>query len=256
MAIDLDLDDDLQAIKALPGTDITWWAKVAAVCRRLFHSDSNGWGPAARQDSINQSAGLPVGALVDCAAATIPAGFTECDGRSLSTTAHPALFAAIGTMFGSDGPNTFKVPDMRRRQAIGRSPGSDVGAVSGGETTVMSVGNLPAHAHGLGSITAADAPNHGHESGGGYGENDDFTMGTNQTYTAAPSPELHQQRTVGNTPNANTNNASAAAVMSDASGAHTHAATEGTTEAAGMSENISVVSPSITMVKCIHHGVA
>lgn len=256
MAIDLDLDDDLQAIKGLSGTDTTWWAKVAAVCRRLFHSENNAWGPAATQSSINQSAGLPVGALVDYAATAIPDGFTECDGRSLAVADHPALFAAIGTRFGSDGPATFKVPDMRRRQAVGRSPGAGVGAATGAETTVMSVGNLPAHAHGLGSITAGDAPSHGHESSGGYGENANFSMGANQTYTAAPSPGLHRQIPVSGAVDVNTDGATAAAVMSDTSGAHTHAASEGTTATAGMSENISVVSPSITMVKCIHHGVA
>ena len=44
-------------------------------------------------------------------------------------------------------------------------------------------------------------------------------------------------------------------VHTQSAGAHTHG-TSGDTETAGASENISIVSPSITMVKCIFTGVA
>ena len=256
MAIDLGLDDDYETIKGLSGTDRTWAAKVAAFLRRLYHSDNNIFGPAAVLDAIDPNAGLPVGAIVDWPSASVPDGFVECDGRSLSTATHAALFAVIGKRFGSDGGDTFRVPDFRRRQGIGRSTSLPVGTQTGTETTVMAAANLPVHSHGLGTLAAADAGEHGHSSGGGYGDDADFRMGEGQVYTAAPSPALRRQVSVGAVAQNERGGAVAANELSSSSGAHTHAATEGETSAAGLSENISVVSPSITMVKLIYAGEA
>lgn len=254
MAIDLGLDDDLAAIKGLSGTDRTWAAKVTAFLRSLYHSNGNPFGPAAVLAAIDPNAGLPVGAIMDWPSTAVPAGFVECDGRSLSTTAHAALYAVIGKRFGSDSGGTFRVPDFRRRQGIGRSAALPVGTQTGTETTVMSPENLPVHGHGLGSLAAADAGEHGHGSGGGYGDGENFRMGESQTYTAAPSPVLRRQSSVGNPADAESDGAHASAELSASSGAHSHSATEGSTSAAGSSKNISVVSPSITMVKCIYGG--
>lgn len=260
MGIDLGLDDDHAAIKAVPGTDRTWAGKVASFLRNLYHSANNRFGPAAVLSTIDPNAGLPVGAVMDWISTDIPDGFVECDGRSLSTTTHAALYAVIGKRFGSDGGGTFRVPDFRRRQAVGRSSASPVGTRSGTETTVMSVANLPAHGHGLGSLSAAEAGEHGHGAGGGYGRvyegTGGFSMGENQTYTAAPSPSLSRQIIVGAVGNAESRGRHASIERSSSSGAHTHSATEGSTSAAGSSENISVVGPSITMVKCVYAGVA
>lgn len=256
MAVDLGLDTDLAAVKAVSGTDTTWQTKVTAICRKLFHSAANAFGPAATRTTIDADAGMPVGAVCDYISTAVPDNYLPCDGRSLSATAYAALFAVIGTRFGSDGAGTFKLPDFRRRQAVGRSSASPVGAETGAETTIMSVANLPEHGHAVGTLAAAEAGAHDHESAGGYGANSNFAMGVNQTYTAAASPELHNATSIGDTAGADTAGAHSASVASDSAGAHTHAATSGETETAGGSENISVVSPSITMVKCIFTGVA
>lgn len=42
-------------------------------------------------------------------------GTFPCDGRSLHRNVYPELFKAIGTTFGSDGKNTFNLPDCRGR---------------------------------------------------------------------------------------------------------------------------------------------
>ena len=41
-------------------------------------------------------------------------GFVPCDGRLLSASDYPDLYAAIGVRFGHGPAGTFKVPDMRR----------------------------------------------------------------------------------------------------------------------------------------------
>ena len=48
------------------------------------------------------------------ARASAPAGWLVCDGSLVSRAAYPALFAAIGVVFGAgDGVSTFKLPDLR-----------------------------------------------------------------------------------------------------------------------------------------------
>lgn len=42
----------------------------------------------------------------------VAGGWVPCDGRALSRTAYPALFSAIGTLFGGSG-ESFNVPDFR-----------------------------------------------------------------------------------------------------------------------------------------------
>lgn len=47
-------------------------------------------------------------------AASIPSGYSLCDGGAVSRTANPKLFAAIGTTYGAgDGSTTFNKPDLR-----------------------------------------------------------------------------------------------------------------------------------------------
>lgn len=45
---------------------------------------------------------------------TAPSGWLDADGSAVSRTTYDALFAAIGTTFGSgDGSTTFNLPDLR-----------------------------------------------------------------------------------------------------------------------------------------------
>lgn len=44
---------------------------------------------------------------------TPPEGWLECNGASLSRSVYEALFAAIGTTFGYNNSETFKIPDLR-----------------------------------------------------------------------------------------------------------------------------------------------
>ena len=258
MAVDFGADADIAAIKALSGTNTTWAAKVTSLWRNMVHSNNNGFGPNAILGAVNAGVGYPVGAIVDFHSSTVPSGFAVCDGRSLSRTTYATLFGVIGTRFGSDSGGTFKVPDFRRRQSVGRSSGSDVGSKSGSETTVMAAENLPEHSHAVGSVSVASAPTHGHQDAGVFGDGSNiYSVAEEAAFLIMPSPELINA----NTPNSVSVNKLGREYLSQdvhtqSAGAHTHGTGAGNTETAGSSENISVVSPSITMVKCIHHGVA
>ena len=72
------------------------------------------------------STGVPAGAIMDFAMSVVPAGWLECNGVNVSRTTYAALFAAIGTTWGSgDGSTTFTLPDARGRyRAMGGTDGT------------------------------------------------------------------------------------------------------------------------------------
>ena len=55
-----------------------------------------------------------VGVIISYPKDTLPTGFLACDGSAVSRTTYAALFAVVGTTYGTgDGSNTFNVPDLR-----------------------------------------------------------------------------------------------------------------------------------------------
>jgi microcystin-dependent protein len=57
---------------------------------------------------------IPSGAVMHFAMNTAPTGWLAANGTAVSRTTYAALFAAIGTVFGSgDGSTTFNLPDLR-----------------------------------------------------------------------------------------------------------------------------------------------
>ena len=81
--------------------------------------------PAALNDLA--SAFLPPGVIMPYAGpvANVPNGWLPCDGRAVSSTQYPALFANIGTTWGMEenitenGVTYFKLPDFRNRTLWG-----------------------------------------------------------------------------------------------------------------------------------------
>ncbi len=81
--------------------------------------------------SVNHSL---VGMVAHFPTTTAPSGWLRANGASVSRTVYAALFNRIGTLFGSDSPSTFKLPDLRaefirgwddgRGQDVGRALGS------------------------------------------------------------------------------------------------------------------------------------
>lgn len=70
----------------------------------------------------------PVGMVVPYAGNTAPNGWLLCSNVAVSRTTYSALFAVIGTTYGSgDGVTTFNLPDLRGRYVAGRD---DMGGFS------------------------------------------------------------------------------------------------------------------------------
>jgi len=60
------------------------------------------------------SSGVPAGAVMAFAMNSAPSGWLKCNGDEVSRTTYAALFAAIGTTFGTgDGSTNFNLPDLR-----------------------------------------------------------------------------------------------------------------------------------------------
>lgn len=75
-----------------------------------------------------------------------PSGWAFCDGQLLKAADHPALYAAIGTLYGGDG-KTFALPDMRGRINVHRGRGFNRGQAGGSEIAGISAAQVPGHNH-------------------------------------------------------------------------------------------------------------
>nr|WP_315248839.1 tail fiber protein [uncultured Flavobacterium sp.] len=84
-----------------------------------------------------------------------PVGFLTCEGQTLSISQNTALFSILGTTYGGDGMNTFKLPDLRgafptQTSNIGGShPGGTyaLGQVGGNQSYTITSNNMPPHTH-------------------------------------------------------------------------------------------------------------
>jgi len=57
---------------------------------------------------------VPVGTIFAMAAPSLPVGYLECSGATVSRTTYSALFSLIGTTYGAgDSSTTFVLPDLR-----------------------------------------------------------------------------------------------------------------------------------------------
>lgn len=102
------------------------------------------------------------------AAAAIPSGWLECDGRSLARADYTNLFAAIGETWGAADNDHFNLPDFRGRVLAGRESLRGVATREGARAHILTTGQLPAHnhtqaahSHGGGSHNHS-MPDHGH----------------------------------------------------------------------------------------------
>lgn len=61
----------------------------------------------------NASSLVPTACVLPFSGSVLPEGYLECNGASLSRTTYSTLFSIIGTTYGSNDSNTFKIPDLR-----------------------------------------------------------------------------------------------------------------------------------------------
>lgn len=82
-----------------------------------------------------------------------PRGWAFCDGRLIAISQNSALFSLLGTQYGGDGIQTFGLPDLRGRVAVGAGQGPGLsnyvaGEITGTETVALTTSQMPAHTHG------------------------------------------------------------------------------------------------------------
>jgi microcystin-dependent protein len=103
------------------------------------------------------AATLPTGTVLSFAGSSAPSGYLLCDGAAVSRTTYAALYAVVGTTYGTgDGSTTFNVPDGRSRTVVGagqgtgltnRTRGGGTGAAWGEESHTLSQAEMPSHTH-------------------------------------------------------------------------------------------------------------
>ena len=126
--------------------------------------------------------GVPMGGIMPYAGANAPYGYLFCDGSEVEKSKFPDLFDAIGTLYNGaatlNGVNTFRLPDLRGRFALGKDNMDNGGTVpnalggyidagggnidrvpdtkadilgegAGSSSVALTLGNLPDHEHSL-----------------------------------------------------------------------------------------------------------
>jgi microcystin-dependent protein len=105
------------------------------------------------------------GQIIVTAASAPPPNTLACDGSAISRAQYAALFAAIGTTYGSgDGSNTFNVPNLREGTSLKVTTNkAKVGTYDAGvilsHSHTASAAAVGDHAHGL---TLGNAGSHTH----------------------------------------------------------------------------------------------
>jgi len=180
-------------------------------------------GDLAVTGTITQGGGsiFPAGIIWEYGGSSAPTGWLFCDGSAVSRTTYAALFAVLGTAYGSgDGSTTFNVPDKRGKFGIGvngtYTRGSTGGATSvttstagshnhtglAGATT-LTTSQIPSHTHS-GTTDSAGSHTHGTSGPGGdgggispsanYGNTNNYIFtggGTNQYATSSAGVHTH-----------------------------------------------------------------
>ena len=91
-----------------------------------FYKNTNGVLTPIAGGVSNSNA--PIGAIFPFGGTSAPSGYLMCDGSAVSRSDYSALFAVIGTSFGSgDGSTTFNVPDLRGKFLEGTPSSGTIG---------------------------------------------------------------------------------------------------------------------------------
>ena len=102
--------------------------------------------------------GVPSGAVFCIAVASVPSGYLECNGATVSRTTYAALFAVIGTQYGSTNSSNFKVPDLRGEFVRGFDNGR--GVDSGRSVASSQSAQNQSHNHSASATSTAGAHSH------------------------------------------------------------------------------------------------
>ena len=111
---------------------------------------------ASDATTVSQVAATAVmtGTILMWATASAPTGYLACNGTAVSRSTYSALFAIIGTTFGSgDGSTTFNLPNYTNRMPYGAT----VGATGGSADAIV-----VAHTHTFSGTSSGQSQTHTH----------------------------------------------------------------------------------------------
>ena len=165
--------------------------------------------------------GVSTGLIIPWGSASVPSGFLECNGQSVSTTTYAALFAVIGYTYGGSGAS-FLVPDCTDKIIVHKSNTKSL-AQTGGANTVSTTGNVSGNLANT-TLTTAQLPSHTHT---GY---------SSMNYTSTPATGFGSLGIVANGTSGSTGGG----------GAHSHSLSSTFTGSA-----TSVLQPYLTLMYII-----
>jgi microcystin-dependent protein len=90
----------------------------------LIHRPNTGLRKVSKTNFLNNVPIIPAGTILPYAGETPPTGYLFCDGSEINIGTYPELYAVIGYKYKElsllIGINTFALPDLRGRFALGR----------------------------------------------------------------------------------------------------------------------------------------
>ena len=90
-----------------------------------------------------------------------PGSWLLCQGQQLPISQYDTLLSVIGTTYGGDGQQTFALPNLCGKLAVGTGNGMglsprNLGDTGGSEVVTLTAAQLPAHTHtARGTVTPA-----------------------------------------------------------------------------------------------------
>ncbi|ADB51027.1 phage tail protein [Conexibacter woesei] len=96
-----------------------------------------------------------VGEIRMFAGSFAPVGWMFCQGQTIPISENETLFNLIGTTYGGDGQETYRLPDLQGRLPLhmGQGPGLSqsyvIGEQFGSEQVTLTVNQIPQHSHGV-----------------------------------------------------------------------------------------------------------
>ena len=88
----------------------------------------------------------------------VPANWLACNGQSLGISEYQALYSLIGTHYGGDGVNSFSLPNLQGRLAVGTGQGAGLQNYALGQTAgayqVALTDAAASHTHSLTASTS------------------------------------------------------------------------------------------------------
>lgn len=111
-----------------------------------------------------------------------PKGWAFCNGQLLPISQNQALFSLLGTFYGGDGVETFRLPNLQASMPIHVGSGFVQGQVGGEVNHTLLLQEIPSHNHtAQGSPAAASS---------GSASGNSWAISAQEPYAASPNTTM------------------------------------------------------------------